>query len=279
MHLLRPDEAMSNAVMYEAGYAAMKTGVDLIMLMQMPNHEHDIVEDPLGNVPAFNENFHKLVAKVGNVMRDRTQNFFDSEPTCVVRLETLEDLIRKVVYVATNPVRAGLVERAKEWPGASGYAALITGKPVRAYRPKAFHSSRSKVMPEVIDVSFRIPERFGDPAPIIEEIVRRVTRIEENEIRERRCRGIPVVGRYRVMRRSPFEKPAEPKKRSDISPTIAAIDSQTRFEAIDRLRCFRRRYRAARAAMRAGTPIPFPHGTYWLARHVGVVVLPAEKTN
>ena len=278
MYLLRPDAEMANAVLYEAGYAAMKTGVDLIMLMQMPNHLHDMLDDEDARTPEFNALFHKHVAKVGNVLRDREQNFFDDRPTCMVRVEELEDLIRKIVYIATNPVRAGLVERVKDWPGANGYMALITGKPLRATRPKAFHSAKSKGMPEEIDVHFRIPKRFGDPAPIIALIVRLVTTIEEVMILARReGRAPPAMGRNRVMRRSPYERPSKPKKRSGIRPMFAAIEPKVRFAAIQRWRDFLCAYRKAWAAYRAGTPIPFPHGTYWLRRRFGVAVEPAEK--
>ena len=284
MYLLTPDAEMSNAVMYEAGYAAMKTGVALVALTQMPNHMHNVLDDPNANVPAFNEQFHKLVAKVGNVIRNRKQNFWAAhEPTNVVRLEELEDLIRKVVYVFTNPVTAGLVERVVDWPGANGYLALITGTPIRAWRPRKFHAWKGRknrdVMPEYIDVYFRIPARFGDPTPIIAEIVRRVTAIEEAEIAKRKITGIPVMGRNKVMRRNPFDSPTKPKKKRDFKPAIAAKKRQTRFEAIDRLKVFRREYRRARLEHLAGLPAVFPHGTYWLARHCAVAVAPAERTN
>ena len=276
MYLLRPDPEMSNAVLYEAGYAAMTTGVELIMLMQMPNHIHDGVEDEHANVPKYNETFHKMVAKVGNRIRGREQNFFDDEQTSMVRLEETEDLTRKIVYMALNPVRAGLIERVKDWPGASGYVALITGTPLRATRPAKFHGKKSK-MPAEIFVPFRIPARYGDPKPIIDEIVRRVTAFEDEEIARRTASGMSVMSRHKLLRQSPFESPTKSKKKTRIKPTIAAINDETRFEAIQRLRDFRRAYREALAAYRAGKPIPFPPGTYWLVRHLGVAVESAEK--
>ena len=45
-----------------------------------------------------------------------------------------------------------------------------------------------------------------------------------------------------------------------------------------RKREFVRDYRQARRALLAGTPIPFPAGTYWLRRFIGVEVAPFEKT-
>ncbi len=77
----------------------------------MSNHLHDAIYDREGNAPAFYEHFHKLLAKCMNALRGRWENFFSSEQVCVVRLETREDLIEKLVYIATNPVKDGLVER------------------------------------------------------------------------------------------------------------------------------------------------------------------------
>src|SRR4029078_10469372 len=103
----------------------------------MANHLHDGIFDRPGTGPAFYEHFHKLLAKCMNAMLGRWENFFSSEQVNVVRLETREALIDKLGYIATNPVKDGLVESVDQWPGASGYRALMTGQPLRATRPKA----------------------------------------------------------------------------------------------------------------------------------------------
>ena len=38
-----------------------------------------------------------------NALRGRWKNFVSSEQVCVVRLESREDLIDKLVYIATKP--------------------------------------------------------------------------------------------------------------------------------------------------------------------------------
>lgn len=40
-------------------------------------------------------------------------------------LENREDILDKLVYIITNPVKDGLVARGDDWPGASGYRALL----------------------------------------------------------------------------------------------------------------------------------------------------------
>ncbi len=59
------------------------------------------------------------VARAMNALRGRFENFWAVEPTSVVRLVTVDDLIDKIADAATNPVTAGLVAPAD----GSGYPA------------------------------------------------------------------------------------------------------------------------------------------------------------
>ena len=84
------------------------------------------------------------------------ENFFATVQTSVVELRTRQDLINRLVYVATNPVKDGLVARVADYPGASGYQALLTGVPLRATRPKHFFAKDGD-MPEEVTLHVRIP--------------------------------------------------------------------------------------------------------------------------
>jgi biotin-(acetyl-CoA carboxylase) ligase len=52
-----------------------------------------------------------MLARSQNALRGRWENFWSSEQVCVVRLVNREDVIAKLVYTATNPVKDGLVDR------------------------------------------------------------------------------------------------------------------------------------------------------------------------
>ena len=106
--LLRPDPETNNAFIYCLAVAAQRHEIDVMGFIQMSNHLHDGIFDRHGSGPAFYEHFHKLLAKCMNALRGRWENFFSSEQVCVVRLETREDMIDKLVYIATNPVKMGL---------------------------------------------------------------------------------------------------------------------------------------------------------------------------
>ena len=273
--LLRPDPKTNNAFVYCLGVAAQRNPIDVIDFVQMSNHLHDALYDRLGNAPAFYEDFHKLLAKCMNALRGRWENFFSSEQVCVVRLETREDLINKLVYVATNPVKDGLVERVDDWPGSSGYRALLSGEPLRATRPKHFFADDG-TMPDEVTLHLKIPPELGDQAEILAEVQARVAAFEEEAARERARTGKRVLGRYAVLRQAWRDSPTSKEPRRGLRPTIAARSLWARLEAIQRKRQFIAAYRRARMALLAGNPILFPPGTYWLRRFLGVGVAEFE---
>ena len=276
--LLRPDRETNNAFIYCLAVAAQRYEIDVIDFVQMSNHLHDAIYDRYGNAPAFYEHFHKLLAKCMNALRGRWENFFSSEQVCVVRLETREALIDKLVYIATNPVKDGLVEHVGEWPGASGYRALLAGRPLRATRPKHFFADDGS-MPEKVTLRLTIPPELGDREEILAEVRARVAVVEKEEARKRAETGRRVMGRYAVLRQSWRESPTSREPRRNLRPTFAARSLWARLEAIQRKREFVHAYRAARRALLDGAPIPFPHGTYWVRRFVGVAVAAPENSN
>jgi putative transposase len=274
--LLRPHKETNNAFIYCLAVAAQKYEIDVIDFIQMSNHLHDAVFDRHGNGPAFYEHFHKLLAKCMNATLGRWENFFSSEQVNVVRLTTPEALIEKLVYIATNPVEDGLVERVEEWPGASGYSALMTGQPLRATRPRKFFAADG-TMPKEVTLHLTIPAELGDREQILAAVRERVVAVEKAQAKKRAETGRKVLGRYAVLRQSWRDSPTSRQTRRGLRPTIAGRNLWARLEAIQRKREFLVRYRAARLAFLAGTPVPFPHGTYWLSRFMGVPVETPEK--
>jgi hypothetical protein len=211
-----------------------------------------------------------------NAYRGRWENFFSSEQVCVVRLENREDLIDKLVYIATNPVKDGLVACVDDWPGASGYRALLSGKPLRATRPKHFFAEDG-TMPEEVWLQLTIPPELGDRDELLAEVRARVVAVEQQQALRRTATGRKVLGRYAVLRQSWRESPTSHERRRNLRPTIAAKSLWSRLEAIQRKREFVALHRAARLSALAGKPIPFPHGTYWHRRFMGVAVAGFEN--
>jgi hypothetical protein len=213
-----------------------------------------------------------------NARLGRWENFFSSQQVSTVRLDSLDDVIDRLVYVATNPVKDGLVERVDHWPGASGFRALLAGRSLRATRPDTFFS-RSGTMPEEITLELEIPAELGDRAEILARVRDRVESFEHNEACRREQNGTRVLGRNAVLRQSWRASPTSREPRRNLQPTFAARCVWSRLEALQRKRDFVDKYRQARKALLAGIRIEFPPGTYWLKRFTGVQVESIEKPN
>jgi len=269
--LLRPDPATNNAFTYALIEAAQRTQIDVLLPCAMSNHYHAVIFDRFGRYPAFVEHFHKMFARSQNALRGRWENLWSSEQVCVVRLVDREDVMDKLVYTATNPVKDGLVDKVHHWPGVNGLGALLAGRPLRADRPRHFYR-RDGVMPESVELPLTIPAELGPAGEVLAELRHRVAAAETALASERQRAGTRVYGRRAVLRQSWWARPTSVEPRQNLRPRIAARCKWARIEALQRNRDFVEDYTAARSAWRDGAKVMFPPGTYWLRRHAHVAI-------
>ncbi len=274
--LMRPDHETNNAFIYCLGLAAQRCRIRVIFTAAMSNHHHTGIEDPDGNYPAFLEHFHKLFAKCQNALRGRWENFWSSEQTSVVRLVDASDVLDKMTYALSNPVKDGLTEKAHHWPGVTSLAALMHGKPLVASRPRHFFRDDSG-LPEVVTLTISRPTEFrelSDQAFAV-MVQQRICAAEETAAAERRRSGLQVIGRRAVLAQKWSAHPASREPRRQLDPRVAARNKWSRIEALLRNRAFRDAYVAARDAFIAGVrDVVFPAGTYWLRRFVQATCAP-----
>ncbi len=262
--LMRPDRETNNAFIYCLGVAAQRYGVRVLFTVAMSNHHHTGIHDPEGTYPAFIEHFHKLFAKCQNALRSRWENFWSSEQASVVRLVDPNDVIDKMTYAITNPVKDNMVEKAHHWPGVMSLDALVHDRPLTASRPKHFFREDGP-MPEVVSLSFGRPEGFEhlSLAAFAAIVMDRVRSAEEAAAAERRRTGASVLGRKHVLVQRWSDRPRSREPRRQLNPCIAARSKWSRIEALLRNRAFRDAYAAARARFAAGIrDVIFPAGTY-----------------
>ena len=271
--LLRPDDDTNNAFIYCLAVAAEHSAVQVVFTCAMSNHHHTIVHDPDGRLPEFLAHFHKLVAKCQNVWRRRWENFWDSGKASAVRLLDAEDVISKIIYAATNPVKDFLVEKAHQWPGVSAYRALIRDEPLKATRPRYFFDQEGS-MPATVTLNLVVPTSVGARADIVARVVAGVAATEATAMAHRRQTNRGVMGRKAVLRQAWTAQPTSQAPRRTLSPLLAAQDKWRRIETLLRSRAFQDQYRRALDALAAHAPIPFPPGTYWLKRYLNVEVAP-----
>ena len=269
-YLLRPEAEVNNAYLYCLGVAAQRHDIQLLLAVAEANHHHVIFRDPLGVAPQFIEYLHRLLAKCLNAFRGRWENFWSSEEPCYTRLLDLDTIIAKLVYVAANPVKDGLVERVHHWPGVVTFAALRTGKRLGAKRPRFFFD-RNGTMPEAVTLTFAIPKEVGAAARIIDAVDHGVAEVERDAKAQRAATGQRVLGRAQVLGQSWRSAPSSVAPRRNLRPRFAGL-TDVRIAALQAYRAFQAAYRAARAKWRAGPKgrVTFPVGTYALCLHAPI---------
>jgi hypothetical protein len=269
--LLRPDEVTNNVFTYCLAEAAERFEIDVMMTSAESNHHHTDIFDRHGNVIAFVERFHKLVAKAQNAHRGRWENFWSSEAPSIVRLEDRQAVIDAIVYTALNPVKDGLVARVRDWPGVNGLHALLERRSLRARRPRHFFRPDGP-MPNEVALELRVPHELGDSGKLRDEIRARVVATESRLAEERRLSGRRVVGARAVLRQCWSEAPATSAPRRTRQPRTSARHLASWLLARILAREFLCAYRAARERWIDGRGAVFPAGTYWLHRFAGVRV-------
>lgn len=276
--LLRPDDETNNAFTYCLAEAVQRFDMEIVLPQMMSNHHHVMVWDPHGREVEFREHFHKLMAKSQNALRGRWENLWSSEEPSVIEVVTREDLLEKLVYIATNPVKDGLVECVHHWPGPRFVNALLSGKLMKAHRPKHFFDADG-VMPAEVELVLRLPDHIERKVELLAELQRRIAAVEQACARERQQTGRRVLGRRCVLRQSWRDTPTSREPRRNLRPRVAARNKWLRIALLQRNQQWQAHYREAFENLRRGLPAEFPYGTYALQRFASVRVKPPPELN
>jgi hypothetical protein len=270
--LLRPDHETNNAFLYCLAVAAQRFGIQVIFTYAAANHHHTGIFDPDGRYPEFLAYFHKYVAKCQNALRGRFENLWSSEHASVVRLVQSDDILEKMIYVLTNPVKDPLVEHVWEWPGVNSYSATVDGTALTATRPAHFFR-KDGTMPEAVTLTIARPQGFErmSAKEFAALIKARVAAAEKSAAADRRAKGINVLGRERILKQDWRARPKSAEPHFKLSPRVAAQNKWARIEAITRNMDFLAAYFAAKDELRKGSrDVVFPAGTWWLRKYVKV---------
>ena len=274
MFLLRPSWRTNQTFRYCVAYAAAQTGILLHALVVLSNHWHAVLTDPDGRLPDFLACVHKLVAKAQNASLGRWENLWATEPYSAVRLETDADVVAKILYVLSNPAAAGLVRRAKQWPGVLAGPEQY-GKPAVALRPSIFFR-RNGEMPEQLALRLTPPPGIDDVPQFRRAIAMALDTREKELIQAASASGRAFLGPRGVLAQKFSASPATAAPRRKLAPRVACLDKWRRIEALGRLKAFVAVYREARERWKAGLAAVFPLGTYWLRLHAGVECVPSS---
>jgi putative transposase len=274
---MRPDKETSNAFIYCLAVSAARFGIGVIGFGTMSNHYHAVVVDNEGCFPDFLQYFHRIFAVHQNVLRGRWESFWAShEQPSVVELVRDSDLMEKLVYAITNPVKDRLVDRLEHWPGASCVPALATGKALVATRPKRYFREDGP-MPPVATLELVASPLHQSMSPVEwsktvqQQLDTAVARLREERIKS----GQRVVGAKTLLLQHWNDSPPSYEPRHTMNPHVACRDKWRRIETLQRNRAFLDAYREARKAWLIGKQfVEFPAGVWAMRDFPGVKSAP-----
>jgi putative transposase len=277
-HLFAPDPAMGQLFTFVLATCAVKYGILVHNAELMSTHEHIVITDVLGVLPDFLRELHRLVALGTKVLRKWEGSVWDSEKTSVVRLLTPQAIVEKVAYCMANPVAAGLVRRARDWPGVSTTPEQLGTAVLTAARPKIFFDANNSQWPETVSIALTLPpaiEKEMSVEVFQRQVAAELERQEQEARREVAKAGRTFLGADRCRQTSPYRRAHSFEALRDRNPTFAVGrgNREAFFAAVEELRAFRAAYREALQKWRQGKrTVAFPAGTWAMKQlHAAVV--------
>lgn len=266
--LLRPDAAMTRLIIYALAVSALRYRIQVHAICAMSTHMHIVATDSQGRLPAFLQFFHRLVALGTKVLRAWEGPVWDHEQTSVVRLLTREAVIQEIAYTIANPVAAGLVRHAHEWPGAKVLVTELGRGVLRAKRPDVYFDATNPEWPDEAVLPIALPPDINE---VEAEHFRRAVAAElarEEAAARARVRPESILGPQRAACESPCARATsfEPLRKRNPTFAVGRGNAIARNIAAVGVRSFRAAYRVALEQWRAGVrDVVFPAGT-WLMK-------------
>jgi putative transposase len=272
---LKPGPIVNAIFQYVLALASARYGIAIHAYCVLSNHVHIVLTDPDGCLPEFNRYLDGLVARAVNAFIGHWESFWDPGSVSQVVLETPEAILEKMTYVLANPVAAGLVRRAAEWPGLWSAPTLI-GAAIIAKRPEFFFDPKG-YLPPTATIQLCRPPGFEDDEHFVATLTDRIRSAEDDAAAELGRAGRSFLGAARVLAQKPFARPAPGEPRRQLSPRVACRNKWKRIEALRRVTKFVAAYKAALAAWRAGDRTAlFPAGTWQMrVQHAAACCAPA----
>jgi hypothetical protein len=265
-------EELANFIGYSLARAAANNGIQLHASLWMSDHHHTDVTDPDANMVPFKQQLHSLVARGRNAQLGRIGDVWTHQKPCDPRRPTDDETLVDLVYTLTNPVKAGLVKWARQWPGFTTIGWRF-GETRTFKRPDGFFDENGD-MPEEVSLTLVRPPIFLelDDNALYAKLMEAVRQRELEIHRSMRAKGRRFMGLRKLARQRWNCEAKSFEERFTIAPKHAGSSKRQVLVEIGRDREWERQYAAARALMLAGKPAVFPAGTYWLRRFAGVEV-------
>ena len=269
--------------------------VELSHFVDMNNHSHTLaVSNRCKTLSKFYMEVQKKTTDaVKALLRIRSLCLWEGRPT-VAEVATLDDVIKRIVYIYCNPSNASLCESIQEYPGINSWAAFLQCEPrvdaevvidarwypvseipelpSRSISPKQdalLHqelvTSEKALKHPIILKPFKWLEVFGIVEPekierIRQKIIAHVRETERANAEARLAAGKRSIPRSLLVR-EPYMKPHTPKKKERKIYLICG-DRELRMELLERFRQILDRCRACYRKAKEGLRVEWPPGTF-----------------
>ncbi len=249
--LLRPDPQTNALVLAAIIEAATLSGVGILALCVMGNHWHMVLRVGVDStsIPLFMQRAKASVARTLNIHRGRHGTFWGDRYHAIPIVDEAA-VLERILYTLMNPVAAGLVSKAHEYPGLSSLEASTDLRPA---------CGRLRIPIELPPQWLGLSEAqlAAQRAALREEIARRESLLRN----ERREAGLARPEPGACVRCDPFARPPQPARRR--APLRFALTSLARRAFRETRRAFVAAYRVASHLFREGVlDTAFPYGAF-----------------
>lgn len=272
--LLRPDaDGISQAIYwYTTAVLAKKFGIVIHAVQILSTHIHEVLTDPLGNLPNFVRERNRALANALKCHRGWPEEVFQRAPASYVALHGPEAILKQIGYTLANCVEAGLVTSPEHWPGVTVLPNEIGSRVVEVSRPTMYFNPENEVWPDRASLAIEVPhelkvaygERAGDKIRVAVDCAV----LRAREIARAAGRTVGPIAR---LLSTPFQRRARScEPFGTRNPRFATGgDSELAREAKSSWREFLGKYRKALHEWRTGVPRPdFPPGTWRWCREL-----------
>jgi REP element-mobilizing transposase RayT len=273
--LVADRDEVHDLIGFTLALCANRFGIQVHAACFMSNHYHLDVTDPRGALPAFKAMLNSFLARAFNALRGRFDRFWSGDRACDVELVEAQDVLDGMAYTLANPVEAGLVKRARRWPGFTT-AGMKFGEKREFRRPKVFYDAANEDLPDRIELEVVRPLRGEASAQEAdEELARLVQRRERAAAKKLLEEHRRFHGENRVRRQRWSGQPRTFDARFTRTPRVSSRSRWDRIAALQRNREWEAKYAEAYEAWLRGADVEFPYGTWALSRIARVRVAAA----
>ncbi|HSM51905.1 MAG TPA: transposase [Thermoanaerobaculia bacterium] len=270
--LLRPSPLLREITLGVLGRAQRLSGVAIHAFVFLANHYHLLVSvsdaAQLAKFVGFlNSN---LASEVGRI-HEWKERLWGHRYEAILVSQEEDAQVERLLYLARQGCKEGLVADPLEWPGATSWHAMLDGRPLAGtwfdrtaeglarrkgteFGAREFASTETAVLTPLPAWAHLEPEAQRERLRELLDLAR-----SEAEAMRRET-GRDPMGPNAVVRQDPHRVPAQSKRSP--APLVHAASREVRKAYREAFRIFTAAYRRAAEALRAGMDAVFPEGCF-----------------